>query len=84
MMEDRAFGTGLEQQADDENILAIYLSEIGSIPVMTREETSALAVRAVAGDGAARNELIQGNLKFVVRVATRYQNLGLPLIDLIS
>ncbi len=68
----------------DENILSIYLKEINKVPLLTREEEQNYARRAADGETLAKNKLIQANLRFVVNVAKKYQNQGLPLADLIS
>ncbi|MFP4644335.1 MAG: RNA polymerase sigma factor RpoD/SigA [Spirochaetales bacterium] len=70
--------------ADDENILSLYLKEINRIPLLTREEEQRYARAAAEGDKAAKDKLVQANLRFVVNVAKKYQNQGLPLSDLIS
>ncbi len=64
--------------------LAVYLREIGRIPLLSREEEHDLARRARAGDEAAKRRLIEANLRLVVQVARRYLNRGLPLPDLIE
>src|SRR3989441_12090175 len=64
--------------------LAVYLREIGRIPLRSREEEVELARRARAGDAAAKSRLIEANLRLVVQVARRYLNRGLPLPDLIE
>jgi len=69
---------------DDENILSQYLKEINKIPLLTREQENEYAVRAAQGDKNAKDMLVKSNLRFVVNVAKKYQNQGLPLIDLIS
>jgi RNA polymerase primary sigma factor len=61
-----------------------YLQEIGSIPLLTLEEEIQIARKIQRGDAAARERLIQANLRLVVTVARDYINLGLPLLDLIS
>jgi RNA polymerase primary sigma factor len=61
-----------------------YLQEIGSIPLLTPEGEVALARRIQKGDSAARERMIQANLRLVVAIAKDYVNLGLPLLDLIS
>ena len=68
----------------DENILAMYLKEINKIPMISHEEEVELAQKAQAGDTAAKNKLVNSNLRFVVNVAKKYQNHGLDLSDLIS
>jgi RNA polymerase primary sigma factor len=70
--------------ADDENVLSIYLKEINKIPLLTREEEDRNARLAAKDDKVARDNLLRGNLRFVVNVAKKYQNQGLPLSDLIS
>jgi RNA polymerase primary sigma factor len=69
---------------DDENVLSIYLKEINKIPLLTREEENHYATLAEQGDEMAKHRLVQANLRFVVNVAKKYQNQGLPLSDLIS
>jgi RNA polymerase primary sigma factor len=69
---------------DDENVLSIYLREINKIPLLTREEEDRYARLAETGDEMAKHKLVQANLRFVVNVAKKYQNQGLPLSDLIS
>ena len=69
---------------NDENILAMYLKEINKIPMISHEEEVELAQKAQAGDTAAKNKLVNANLRFVVNVAKKYQNHGLDLSDLIS
>ncbi len=70
--------------ASDENILSIYLKEINKIPLLTREQENDYATRAAQGDKFAKEMLVKSNLRFVVNVAKKYQNQGLPLSDLIS
>jgi len=69
---------------DDENIISIYLKEINKIPLLTREEEDHYARRAAEGDKEAQDMLVKSNLRFVVNVAKKYQNQGLPLADLIN
>jgi RNA polymerase primary sigma factor len=64
--------------------LAVYLREIGQIPLLTREEEHALARRVQRGDEHAKERLIESNLRLVVQIARRYLNRGLPLPDLIE
>lgn len=68
----------------DDEILGIYLKEINSIPLLTREEETALALEAQNGSKAAKDKIVRSNLRFVVNVAKKYQNRGLELTDLIS
>jgi len=64
--------------------LQLYLREIGKVPLLTREEEVQLSIRIRKGDEAARSQMIQANLRLVVKIANDYSNLGLPLPDLIS
>ena len=69
---------------DDENVLNLYLKEINKIPLLSREEENELALKANAGDKAAKDKIVSANLRFVVNVAKKYQSHGLDLTDLIS
>ena len=62
----------------------IYLSEIGISPLLTADEEKYFARRAQRGDEAARQRMIESNLRLVVKIARRYLNRGLPLLDLIE
>jgi RNA polymerase nonessential primary-like sigma factor len=64
--------------------LAVYLQEIGHIPLLSREEEAMLAAKVAAGDEAAKQRMIESNLRLVVQIARRYHNRGLPLPDLIE
>lgn len=61
-----------------------YLHEISRYALIDREEEAALARRIREGDAEALNDLVRANLRFVVSVAKKYQNQGVPLIDLIN
>ena len=62
----------------------LYLDEIGVSPLLTADEEKALARRAREGDETARQRMIECNLRLVVKIAKRYGNRGLPLLDLIE
>jgi RNA polymerase primary sigma factor len=62
----------------------MYLKEINKVPLLTREEEDHFARRAAKGEKLAKDKLVSANLRFVVNVAKKYQNQGLPLSDLIS
>lgn len=64
--------------------LGTYLKEISKIPLLTREEEVALAIRARDGDQEAKHKLVESNLRFVVSVANKFSGCGIPLIDLIN
>jgi RNA polymerase primary sigma factor len=67
-----------------EDVLDCYLRDIKKIPLLTREEEIKIAKEAANGNKAARDKLIKANLRFVVKIAKRYQGQGLPLSDLIN
>jgi len=62
----------------------LYLGEIGFSPLLTAEEEVYYARRALRGDKAARKRMIESNLRLVVKIARRYNNRGLVLLDLIE
>ena len=62
----------------------LYLSEIGFTPLLSAEEEVEFARRARRGDAAARKRMIESNLRLVVKIARRYMNQGLALLDLIE
>ncbi|OTA21971.1 sigma S factor of RNA polymerase, major sigmafactor during stationary phase [Xenorhabdus beddingii] len=62
----------------------LYLGEIGFSPLLTAEEEVLFARRALRGDIAARQRMIESNLRLVVKISRRYSNRGLALLDLIE
>jgi RNA polymerase primary sigma factor len=64
--------------------LDFYLQEISRIPLLKIEEETALARRAFKGDVEAQERLARHNVRFVVSVAKKFQNRGVPLMDLIG
>lgn len=68
---------------ESENI-SRYFANIASTHPLEPDQEADLAVRIHKGDLQARNELVTANLRFVVSVAKQYQNLGVPLDDLIN
>jgi len=68
----------------DKNAVQIYLKQIENIPVLTRAQEEVCAKKASKGDRREKERLIVSNLRFVVSIAVKYQNLGLPLMDLIN
>ncbi|WP_348550792.1 RNA polymerase sigma factor RpoS [Acidithiobacillus sp.] len=61
-----------------------YLQEIGHNPLLSAEEEVTLGRLVQQGDAKARRRMIECNLRLVVRLARRYINRGLPLLDLIE
>lgn len=66
------------------DVTQMYLSEIGFEPLLNREEEIVLARAAQAGDIAARDRMINANLRLVVKLARTYLHRGLLLADLIE
>ncbi len=64
--------------------LTAYFRDVGGVPLLSREEEIELAAKIKRGDDAARERMIRANLRLVVKIARDYENLGLPLLDLIS
>jgi RNA polymerase nonessential primary-like sigma factor len=62
----------------------LYLKEIGFSPLLTAEEEVYFSRRARKGDAASRKRMIESNLRLVVKIARRYMNRGLALLDLIE
>ncbi|MGB1883104.1 MAG: RNA polymerase sigma factor RpoS, partial [Gammaproteobacteria bacterium] len=62
----------------------LYLGEIGFSPLLTAEEEVKFSRLALRGDEGARKRMIESNLRLVVKIARRYMNRGLALLDLIE
>ena len=62
----------------------IYLREIGFSPLLTAEEEVHFGRLVQKGDEPARRRMIESNLRLVVKIARRYLNRGLALLDLIE
>lgn len=91
---------GLDQEADgqetgwspddgyrdevQEDATQIYLREIGYHPLLKAAEELELARQVKAGDFAARQRMIEANLRLVVNIAKKYIGRGIDLIDLIA
>ncbi|CAM4024458.1 MULTISPECIES: RNA polymerase sigma factor RpoS [Shewanella] len=79
----------LEQQVQDDlqknlDATQLYLSEIGFSPLLSAEEEVYFSRKALKGCEKSRNRMIESNLRLVVKIARRYNNRGLALLDLIE
>jgi len=64
--------------------LQLFLREAGRHQLLTAAQEVELAKRIERGDGAAKQRMIQSNLRLVVSIAKNYRNQGLPFLDLIQ
>jgi RNA polymerase primary sigma factor len=64
--------------------LALFMNRAGRYPLLTAAEEVALAKRVELGDAAAKERMINSNLRLVISIAKRYQGHDLPLLDLIQ
>ncbi|MCE9678089.1 RNA polymerase sigma factor RpoS [Shewanella sp. AS1] len=79
----------LEQQVQDDlqknlDATQLYLSEIGFSPLLSAEEEVYFSRKSLKGCEKSRNRMIESNLRLVVKIARRYNNRGLALLDLIE
>ncbi|MBZ0131122.1 MAG: RNA polymerase sigma factor RpoS [Rhodocyclaceae bacterium] len=77
----------LEPAAEPEflnDVTQIYLNEIGANPLLTPEQELSYSRLARQGDQAARQKMIEHNLRLVVNIAKHYLNRGMPLLDLVE
>jgi RNA polymerase primary sigma factor len=71
-------------QPERSSLLTRYFQEIREYPTLSREREEALSRAVLTGCRTSRDELVRSNLSFVVKVASEYRNLGLPLEDLLN
>jgi len=81
---DEVPGEAVGALAQGGDVLQIYLREIRRAPLLNPQQEYATAIRARQGDFAARQAMIQHNLRLVVSIAKNYLGRGLPLTDLIE
>lgn len=67
-----------------EDPVRMYLKEIGTVPLLSAEEEVRLAQRKAEGDEAAKERLIEANLRLVVSIAKRYTGRGMSFLDLVQ
>lgn len=73
-----------ENENSSPDAMKIYLSEIGYQSLLSAEDEVRLARKSKQGDKLARQKMIEGNLRLVVKIARRYLYRGVPLSDLIE
>jgi RNA polymerase primary sigma factor len=64
--------------------LSLFMSRAGRYQLLTAAEEVALAKRVERGDAAAKERMINSNLRLVISIAKRYQGHGVPLPDLVQ
>jgi RNA polymerase primary sigma factor len=64
--------------------LQLFLKDIGKVPLLTAAQEVELAKRIERGDHAAKQKMVESNLRLVVSIAKNYRNQGLPFLDLIQ
>ena len=74
----------VREQGVSTDSLRVFLSAIGKISLLTPSREVELAKRIEAGDSGAKQEMVEANLRLVVSIAKKYQNQGLPFLDLIQ
>ncbi len=77
-------GSRKEDRAEAVDIVKTYLKDIRKSALLTFQDEQELGKRVVAGDLEARAQMIESNLRLVVRIGKRYMNRGLPFSDLIE
>jgi RNA polymerase primary sigma factor len=76
--------TNSELASATTDALQLFLSEIGRHRLLTAEEEVSLAKRIERGDRAAKDKMINSNLRLVVSIARKYQGHQIALLDLIQ
>jgi RNA polymerase primary sigma factor len=80
------FELDLEPEVRDvsTDALQLFLKDIGRVPLLTAAQEVELAKRIERGDHAAKQKMVESNLRLVVSIAKNYRNQGLPFLDLIQ
>ncbi len=73
-----------EDEQTTADAIKIYLKDIQKSRLLSAEDERELAGLIARGDDAARERMIESNLRLVVKIAKRYMNRGLPFLDLIE
>jgi RNA polymerase primary sigma factor len=72
------------QRSGSTDALTLFMSRAGRYPLLTAAEEVALAKRIERGDAAAKERMINSNLRLVISIAKRYQGRDVPLLDLVQ
>ena len=72
------------ERSEAQSLFSLYVREVGQVALLTPAEEVALAARIQRGDARAREHMIRANLRLVIKIAREYENLGMPLLDLIN
>jgi len=73
-----------EDDGSSPDLIKLYLNDLKKSPLLSPEEEKALVERIRRGDAEARTQMIESNLRLVVKIAKKYLFRGLPLSDLIE
>lgn len=82
--EDESEARKIKTTDDTESVIGAYLKDVRKVPLLTAAEEVELSRRIEAGDDAARQRMINANLRLVVKIAKAYVNRGVPFMDLIE
>jgi RNA polymerase primary sigma factor len=80
----RAGTVEANQESSSTDALTLFLNRAGRYPLLTAAEEVALAKRIERGDAAAKERMINSNLRLVISIAKRYQGHDVPLLDLVQ
>lgn len=72
------------QEIKTNDVVKMYLKEIGTVDLLTTEQEQELAKQIVSGSNAAKKHLVNSNLRLVVSIAKKYIGRGLTFLDLIQ
>ena len=81
--EEERLDTSYDETASSDS-LTMFMNQLGRYPLLTAAEEVELAKKIESGDHAAKERMINSNLRLVVHVARRYMGQGVPLGDLVQ